>query len=287
MNFIFALALSMSASAAAQPLEWRVTASSTAAFAKEVSIVYRGAPAGFKADAERSGSNALVVVKTVESAGAWTWTLLPLSTGALTFVAHYRAADEKTASAPPVALLVSEADLPNEADISEIKAPLDARPALWPWLLAALAAAAGWYGWKRWRGRARPSSVGPAAPAVEIPPEDAAMRAISELLASGLWENDQAAYYLRLTDILRAYLEARYDEPVTAMTSVEVARLVRERAQDLRIGTQVRDILARADLVKFAKAKPEPEDGLRDADLALALIRATTRRVDAPEKDKP
>ena len=99
-----------------------------------------------------------------------------------------------------------------------------------------------------------------------------------DLRASGLWETDQAGYYLRLTGILRAYLEARYDEPVTAMTSVEVERLVKARAQNLQIGGGVRELLTRADLVKFAKGKPGPEEGPRDADLALSLIKATTPR---------
>ena len=110
------------------------------------------------------------------------------------------------------------------------------------------------------------------------PPEEVAAQAISALRASGLWEKDQAAYYLRLTGILRAYLEARYGEPVTAMTSVEVERLVKARAQNLQIGGEVRELLTRADLVKFAKARPGVEEGPRDADLALGLIKATTPR---------
>ena len=128
----------------------------------------------------------------------------------------------------------------------------------------------------RWQARRRAPDGTPLSVTPVLPPEEVAARAISKLRASGLWENDQAAYYLRLTEILRAYLEARYGEPVTAMTSAEVSRLVKARAQDLQIGGRVRELLTRADLVKFAKAKPGPEEGSHDADLALDLIKATT-----------
>jgi hypothetical protein len=105
------------------------------------------------------------------------------------------------------------------------------------------------------------------------------------LLASGLWEKSQPAYYLRLTDILRVYLEARYAKPVTAMTSVEVERLVKARAQDLQVGGAVRELLSRADLVKFARAKPGADEGARDAELARSVVKATTpREFAAPEK---
>jgi len=187
-------------------------------------------------------------------------------------------------AAPPAVFFVTVAKLPDDADISDIKGPIKARPALWPWLLAAALAWAAWRGWKRWKARRLAPDGTPLDAAPPLPPEEAAARGIAELRASGLWESDQSAYYLRLTDILRAYLEARYGKPVTAMTSVEVERLVKARAQDLRIGGSVRELLTRADLVKFAKAKPGPEEGPRDADLALDVIQATTPKVYAAKE---
>ena len=38
----------------------------------------------------------------------------------------------------------------------------------------------------------------------------------------------------------------------------------------------VRELLSRADLVKFARARPAADEGPRDAGLALAVIQATT-----------
>lgn len=271
----------------AQQPQWQVSASSVAVVAAESVVVYRGAPGGLTADAVGSSTHDIVVVNAVEKDGLWSWTLLPLSTGTLSFIANFKSPDGRSVTAPPATFAVTVAPLPDDEDISDIKGPLKARPALWPWLLAAALAWGAWLAWKRWRSRRVAPDGSPLAPAPILPPEEIAARDIAALRSSGLWENDQAAYYLRLTDILRAYLEARYGQPVTAMTSVEVERLVKARAQDLQIGGGVRELLTRADLVKFAKAKPSPDEGPRDADLALGLIKATTPKVYAAKEKAP
>ena len=276
MSVLFLLLLSAVAPAAAQEGGWQVAASSSAVLASESVVVYRGAPAGLKADIPGSVTGDVAVVRAEERDGSWSWTLLPLSTGTLTFTARFLAPDGGAVAAPAASFAVSIPPLPDDEDISDIKPPIKARPALWPWLLAAALAWAAWAAWKRWRARRLAAGGAPVSAAPALPPEEIAARAIAELRASGLWESDQAAYYLRLTDILRAYLEARYGMPVTAMTSVEIERLVKARARDLQVGGSVRELLTRADLVKFAKARPDPGEGPRDADLALGLIKATT-----------
>lgn len=271
---IAALALFLAAPSAAA--EWSVAASSRATLAQETVIVYRGGGTAVP-DALASGSEDFSVVSAVEKDGAWDWSVLPLSTGTRSFVARWTAADGKTVAAPAVVLKILEETIEEKADISDIKEPIAARPSPWPWLAALLAAAAAWYGWKKWSERGRAPDGTPLPPEEPpLPPEEAAALAIAELRESGVWAEDKAAYYLRLTEIVRVYLEARYEKPATAMTSAEVARLVKDRAHDLSVGGGVRDLLSRADLVKFARVAPRPDEGERDAELALALIKATT-----------
>ena len=268
--------LMFAVSAFAQQAQWQISASSVAVLAVETEVVYRGAPSGLKADAAASTTGDFAVVKAEEKDGAWTWTILPLSTGTISFTAKYKTADGKDLEATSVPLLVNESKLPDGAEILDIKPPLKAWPALWPWVLAAALGYAAWHAWKRWKARPLGPDGEPIPLEPPLPPETVAAEAIAALLASGLWDSDQAAYYLRLTEILRVYLEARYNQPVTAMTSVEVARLVKTRAHDLRVGGSVRELLNRADLVKFARAKPAPDEGQRVADLALSVIKDTT-----------
>lgn len=281
------LALFFAIPVAAQTGSWQISLSSVAVVAAESVAVYRGAPGSLTADVVGSNTNDVIVVKAVEKDGAWEWTLLPVSTGTLAFTARYKAADGSEVLAPPVKLSVTSTGLPDEEDISDIKAPMSARPAIWPWLLAAALGALAYYAYDRWKNRPVPEGE-PVPKEPALPPEIVAERAIAELRGSGLWESDQIAYYASLTDILRIYLEARYGQPVTAMTSAEVSRLVRERAQSLQTGGAVRELLSRADLVKFAKAKPGAEEGPGDADLALSVIKATTPRdLASPSQERP
>lgn len=269
---ILPLLLALGQPAAATDPVWQVLASSVAVLAAETTVIYRGGPADLRADPAASNTGNVVVVKTEEKDGAWLWTLLPLSTGTFPFTAHYRMADGKALAAAAIFLRVAETELPSDAEILDIKPPLKAWPPLWPWLLATVLGYGAWHAWKRWKARRRGPDGEPIPTAPPRPPEIVAVEAIAALQASGLWERDQAAYYLRLTEILREYLEARYGKPATAMTSAEVARLVKARAHDLRVGGSVRELLNRADLVKFARAKAAPDEGPRDADLARSVI---------------
>lgn len=285
MKAALLLAMAMAkaeASAAAPPAaepSWTVSAATAATLGAEFTAVYRLAPSGggLAPDALASQTTAFAIVSAaVRPDGSWAWTLLPLDAGRLSFTARWTR-DGRPLAAPPLTVSVAEPSLPADADVRDIKPPRPAAAARWPWLPAGALALAAWAAWRAWRNRTRRPGGGADAGGPPPPPEAAAERAVAALAASGLWERgEHAAYYLRLTGILREYLEARYGEPATAMTSAEAARLVKSRAPDLRAAASAREVLERADLVKFARLKAGPEDGPRDAEAVLALTRATT-----------
>jgi hypothetical protein len=289
---IVILALMLAGNAAAADVSWSVAGATSALVGSEAHIVYRPtvSPVGTKLEPDvlASATTSFAVVKAEAGKdGSWTWTVLPLDEGVLSFIARWKL-DGQDAAAPPVALSARAPSVPKDADIVDIKGPLAARRAWWPWLLAAALGALAWEAYRRWK--ARPAAAGGESSPAEPPlaPEDAAERALAALAASQLWERgEHAAYYLKLTDILRAYLEARYGEPALAMTSVEVARLVKAKQPDLKIGGVVRELLQRADLVKFARIKPSADEGPSDAAQVLDIVRATTPRDLAGSQEAP
>jgi hypothetical protein len=274
-----ALLLALSGAASAADSAWTVAGDSSAVLGGEAVIVYRpsaASAAALTADTLAANTTSFAVVKAeARSDGSWAWTVVPLNVGALEFTARWTQSGRAVA-APPALLAVAAPPVAKDADIADIKGPVRRRP-WWPLAAAAaLLAAATWWAWKRWKNR--PAAAAPAVPAAPLlSPEAAAESALTALAASGLWERgEHAAYYLRLTDVLRIYLEARYGEPASAMTSVEVARLVRAKEPDLRAAATVREVLGRADLVKFARSKPDASEGPNDLGLVRALILATT-----------
>jgi hypothetical protein len=84
-----------------------------------------------------------------------------------------------------------------------------------------------------------------------------------------------------LTDILRIYLERRLRIPATRLTTAELYRHARQAEFDRPMTALFKDIFDRADLVKFAKAAPEPDWGLRDLDGARRLVNDTTPKPEA------
>jgi hypothetical protein len=213
-------------------------------------------------DALPEATTDFAVLKAEKKDGKYLVTVLPLATGRL----------DLAGTAVDVVLPA----LADDVDVHDIKAPLAAWPALWPWLLLAALGAAGWYARKEWLRR---QGVLPDAPAVPpVPLETRIESRLQGLAASGLWERgEHAAYYLGLTEILRAYLEERWGVPATAMTSGEVARLVRDRSTLATAGT-VRALLERADLVKFARQKPGAQDGPQDLEEVRRFVLATSPR---------
>ncbi len=278
----------LSACARAASLSWSVSPATAATLGAETVFVYRAdpAPADLKPDALASGTTDFAVVGVDRRAdGSWAWTVLPLNLGKLEFVARWTARGAALA-APPARVAVDAPKIAADADIADIKGPLRAPRPWWPWLAAAAAAALAYAAWRRWKNRPAHGPETPAAPALS--PEQAAEIALSELEASGLWERgDYAAFYLRLTEAMRAYLEARYGQPATAMTSPEVARLIKARAENLALAASAREVLARADLVKFARIAPGSAEGPEDLARTRELVRATTprdaERLAAPE----
>ena len=136
---------------------------------------------------------------------------------------------------------------------------------------AALLAVAWWWWWRR---RRRAASLPPAPPE---PADVVALRALSLAYAA---ERSGAAlrrsYYFKLSEIVRAYLEARFGVNATDLTTEEIARMPR-LSPEMAISERERllTLLGAADAVKFAKRDPSDEDCARDYEQARALVLAT------------
>lgn len=164
-----------------------------------------------------------------------------------------------------------------EPSLVDIKEPRKARPALWPWLLAALLCLAAWWYYRRRKTTAETAAQAP--PPDDRPAEIIALDELSKLAASELWPAGRFKdYYFRLTEILRQYMERRYNMPATRLTTSELYRQMRQAELDRPLITLLKDIFDRADLVKFAKIAPETDWGEKDLAGARSLVEQTTPR---------
>jgi hypothetical protein len=163
-------------------------------------------------------------------------------------------------------------------------APLEFRPAmgelaplrtgkrnLWIWLAVAAAVLAvavplGYRGWTMWRARARRSSA-----------YDTARSELNTLLmAPRPTEAEMDAFFVRLSGVIRRYLEDRFALRSPELTTEEFLDELAESPDLLRSHQKVlRDFLRRADLVKFAHYLPTSSDVEDSLDTARQFLEAT------------
>lgn len=115
-----------------------------------------------------------------------------------------------------------------------------------------------------------------------VPAHEIAMRKLAQLEAKKLWQQGEVqAYYDELTDVIREYLEARYKVQALESTTDEIIREVEQSASGVteKLRRELKDLLQRADLVKFAKHTPDASFNLEGMDKARAFIRDTRVRI--------
>jgi hypothetical protein len=110
----------------------------------------------------------------------------------------------------------------------------------------------------RRRRKNKPFIVLPAKPG--IPPHVVALEDLEKLRKAQLWQNGRVKeYYTALTDILRTYMEQRFQFNALEMTTYEILEHLRGDVLASANSEALRDVLELADLVKFAKENPLPD----------------------------
>ncbi len=94
-----------------------------------------------------------------------------------------------------------------------------------------------------------------------IPAIVTARERLSQLKVSNLWQSGKSKeYYTDLTDIAREYLKGQFNIDAIEMTSDEILEEVKKLQIDKLIFSKLENTLTTADLVKFAKANPNPTE---------------------------
>lgn len=115
-----------------------------------------------------------------------------------------------------------------------------------------------------------------------------ALSKIDALVKSGLWEkHEYKVFYLTMSDILREYLWRMFRLDVSADTSAELLRRLKQLPQFTPLLNDMRNFLNSGDLVKFAKFEPSEQIRNKDILLLVNIIKKTTPPPADPNKEKP
>jgi len=91
----------------------------------------------------------------------------------------------------------------------------------------------------------------------KIPADEKALDDLARLRLKKLWQAGKIKdYYSELTDIVRIYIEERFDVAAVEMTTQDIMDGLRNHAINDEVRQKLTESLELADLVKFAKANP-------------------------------
>lgn len=130
------------------------------------------------------------------------------------------------------------------------------------WVLVAVAVAfAGWFGYKYYMTH-RPTAVAVEVKEKPLPAHVIALQALEELNGKKLWQSGQyKLFHTELTDILRRYIEQRYQVSAMESTTDEILEMLLELTMTQKSSyNNLKEVLQMADLVKFAKYQPLPDE---------------------------
>jgi hypothetical protein len=103
-----------------------------------------------------------------------------------------------------------------------------------------------------------------------------------------LWQKDKVKeYYTELSEIIRQYIEIRFKTPAMELTTDELLRKAKKHREMTSFSSSLKPLLQAADLAKFAKAIPLPEEHIEALTLAKNFIQITKPKEDFTQNNLP
>lgn len=162
--------------------------------------------------------------------------------------------------------------------IGPLKVPLSFREML-PWILIGLGAILlilfiAWYIVKR----KKQQPILQFKPKIVLLPHETALQELEKLRIKKLWQSGKIKeYHSELTEILRKYIEDRFQVPALEQTSAEIIHNLLDNPLCPRKTLDcLSELLVQADMVKFAKAQPVASENEKSLTEAITFINETT-----------
>lgn len=141
---------------------------------------------------------------------------------------------------------------------------------------------AGIFLWISYRNKGRLPFVAKPKP---IPPYELAVTSLNELRDRHLWEEGrEKEFYTELIDILRRYLEGRFNINAMEMTTGQILHSLQNNPEINHHKDLMKRILDTADFVKFANMRPLPSDNTAAWETSMKFVE-DTKPVAIEEKD--
>lgn len=144
----------------------------------------------------------------------------------------------------------------------------------WPWAVGAFLLAALAFAWLRYRMRPKAGSEPPPVP--PLPPAELAIRELIALRDKKYPERGMIKeQYSEFSEVMRRYVESRYNFPALEMTTYEVASELKRDDLPVCLREELLPVLRESDLVKFAKQIPTLAQAISVVDIGFSIVERT------------
>lgn len=211
--------------------------------------------------------------------------------------------DGKKIQTNPLLLEVHLTEVPPDGQMKDIKNVVSPTWTFWDWLktnlltiiiviivavlIVAFFLAGGIEGIKKLLQKKKdaPEMGEPVDP--QRPPHELAIEALDQLKADKFWQQGMTKhYYISLSNIIREYLERQFAINALEETSYDILQKMRHSQLENATMQMLRQLLSQADLVKFAREKPTPQENEQVLDLAYRFVKETTPEMAAETESK-
>lgn len=220
------------------------------------------------------------------------WTITAFDSGAYVFpsIAILSPDSQLLAQSQPLPFFVNTMAVDTTAAIRDIKdivkVPLTFKEVL-PYLIIGLAAAAiiALLVWliRKYARNKKPNgkkAIVKVKAKPKVKPHITALKELEKLKIKKLWQNGQVKqYYSELTDIIRTYIDGRYDINAMEMISTDILNELDKKGLPKHLHKELEQTLTIADLVKFAKMDPLPDDHDRCFKQAVSFVQETAEQL--------
>lgn len=118
-------------------------------------------------------------------------------------------------------------------------------------------------------------------------PDVLALKELEQLREEKPWMQNRVKYfYIRISEVLRVYIEQRFKVPALERTTDEIIESLQDTPCKAAEISRLASVLKLADLVKFAKALPEHNESALQIDAAVGFVVETSRNAE-PESSEP
>ncbi len=183
------------------------------------------------------------------------------------------------AETEPLLITVMTVPVDTTQAIKDIKKPLDA-PFSWkealPYILAGIAFILAAWGLYLFFKRKKRKINAPIPQRPSRPPHEIALEMLRELEKEKLWQHGHTKlYHSRLADTVRIYIRQVFEVNAMELTTEETLEQLKANALEAECRTRLEYLLQQADLVKFAKMSPLPDENDKSMKNAYFFIENT------------